>query len=361
MTSFSAVTTTGIYCRPGCSARPRADHVREYESAAAAEAAGFRACLRCRPYRVAQSLGQIGPELVCRAVQLILDGALDDGTEAELAGRIGVSARHLRRLFVDHVGATPDQVARSRRAHFARRLLDDTDLTITEVAYAAGFGSVRQMNRVCLELFRATPGDLRSRRRSTDRLVADGGLALRLAFQPPLDWDHLLDYFAARAIPGVEHVSDGTYRRTIVVDGDPGVLEFRRGGDDHLLLTAHLPHWEGLIHVVQRARRVFDLDADVERIDADLERDGTLGPIVRRRPGVRVPGAWDPFEIGVRAILGQQISVAGATRLAGRLVDAFGPAHWAGDPLAGGGQGVRANIFTTTNFKEGVSCLSLNN
>src|SRR5207244_6302242 len=158
--------------------------------------------------------GGIGPELVCRAVQLVVDGALDRGTEAQLGARLGVSARHLRRLFADHVGVTPDQLARSRRAHFARRLLDDTDMTITDIAFASGFGSVRQLNRACRDLFRATPRELRARRRSADRLVADGGLTLRLPFRPPLDWDAMLDYFATRAINGVEHVAGDTYRRT---------------------------------------------------------------------------------------------------------------------------------------------------
>src|SRR5262249_45020083 len=207
--------------------------------------------------------GAAGPELVCRAVQLILDGALDGNTEHALGARLGVSARHLRRLFAEHLGVTPDHLARSCRAHFARRLLDETDFTITEIAFAAGFGSVRQLNRVCREVFRAAPHELRARRRGSDRLVADGGLVLRLPFQPPLNWDAMLGYFDARAIAGVERVTVNTYRRTVVIDGDPGVLELSPGGPDHLLLRAHLPHWEGLIHVVQRARRVFNLDADV--------------------------------------------------------------------------------------------------
>src|SRR5439155_3587242 len=217
----SAVVTTGIYCRPGCSARPRAENVRRFSVAAAAEAAGYRACLRCRPYRSAQTVVWTGPELVCRAVQLILDGALDKGTEAELGRRLGVSARHLRRLFAAELGVTPDGLARSARMHFARRLLDDTDLTVTEIAFAAGFGSLRQFNRVCREIFRESPRALRARRRAHDRLAADGGLCLRLPFQGPLDWEVLAAYFAARAIPGVEHVSSDVYRRTIVIDGDP--------------------------------------------------------------------------------------------------------------------------------------------
>ncbi len=326
MDSYSAVVTTGIYCRPGCAARPRADHVRPFELAAAAEAAGYRACLRCRPYRAPDRLGTTGPELVCRAVQLILAGVLDDGTETQLAARIGVSARHLRRLFVAELGVTPDQLARSRRTHFARRLLDDTDLTVTEIAFAAGFGSVRQFNRACHEVFRAAPRELRARRRVADRLVADGGLVLRLPFRGPLDWDRLLAYLAVRAIPGVEDVSDGTYRRTIVVDGDPGVLELSPGTGDHLLLRAHLPHWEGLIHVVERARRIAGLDAAVEEPERALADDPIAGPLLRELPGLRPPGAWDGFEVGVRAILGQQVTVQGATTLAGRLVERFGTA-----------------------------------
>ncbi len=219
MELLSAVVTTGIYCRPGCAGRPHPGNVRDYALAAAAEADGFRACLRCRPYRAAQPLSWSGPEIVCRAVQLITDGALDGGTEDQLGRRLGVSGRHLRRLFVGELGLTPDQLARSRRAHFARRLLDDTDLTVTDVAFAAGFGSVRQLNRACRDVFRAAPGELRARRRVTDRLVADGGLSLRLPYAGDLDWKALLAYFEARAILGVEAVDGDVYRRTVVVDG----------------------------------------------------------------------------------------------------------------------------------------------
>ena len=328
MTTFSAVLTTGIYCRPGCSAHPKPSNVVPYTSPAAAEAAGFRACLRCRPYRTATPLEWSGPELVCRAVQLILDGALDDGTEVDLGRRIGVSPRHLRRLFAEHVGATPDQVARSRRAHFARRLLDDTDLTITDIAFASGFGSVRQFNRACSDIFRSTPGELRARRRKADRLVADGGLVLRLFHAGSLDWQAMLRYFAPRAIGGVEQIdfdtNGGTYRRTIEVDGDAGVIEVWQGGDDHLLLRAHLPHWEGLIHVVQRVRRLCNLDADVAPALEQLGTDPAVGPLVNTHPGLRTAGAWDPFEIGVRAIIGQQVSVAGASTLTGRLAAVTG-------------------------------------
>ena len=253
---------------------------------------------------------------------MVIDGALDEQSETQLARTLGVSARHLRRLFAIHVGATPDQVARSSRAHFARRLLDDTDLTVSEIAFASGFGSVRQLNRACQNIFTASPRELRARRRRSDRLVADGGLPLRLTFDGPLEWDAMLAYFAARAIPGVEHVGPDCYRRTIVIDEDPGLLELTRGGSDHLLLRAHLPHWHGLIHSVQRAGRIFSLDAPVAEACAHLRGDPTIGRLIR--PGLRVPGTWDPYETGIRAIVGQQITVAGATTIMGRIVQRVG-------------------------------------
>ncbi|MEU5692446.1 helix-turn-helix domain-containing protein [Actinosynnema sp. NPDC020468] len=274
MTTYSAVRTTGIYCRPGCGATPSAENVRTFELAAAAEAAGYRACLRCRPYRVAGPVGE-APELVCQAVRLIIEGALDDGTEAAVAARLGLSARHLRRLFHEHLGATPDQFARSRRAHFARRLLDDTDLSITDVAFASGYGSLRQFNRAMREIFRFPPRELRDRRRRADRLATDGGLVLRLPVDPSYDWPRVLEVLRGRAIPGVESVVDGVYRRTIVLDGAPGVLEIGPGGPDHLLLRAHLPFWEGVIHVVERANRLVGVDTGV-------------------------PGGWAPFEDATR-------------------------------------------------------------
>ena len=301
MTTYSAVVTTGIYCRPGCGARPQAENVRTFELAASAEAAGFRACLRCRPYRVASPLGAGAPELVCRAVQLIIEGVLDAGTETALAARLAVSPRHLRRIFNGQLGVTPDQLARSRRAHFARRLLDDTDLTVADVAFASGFASLRQFNRHMREVFGAPPRELRARRRRTDRLAADGGLTMRLPFEPPFDWDKTAAFFADRAVPGVESVSGGTYRRTISLDGAPGVLEVLPGGADHLLLRAHLPYWEGLIHVAERAGRMVGTDA---------------------APSVRAPGAWGPFETAVQAVVGQD--GLGRRRL-GRLVRRFGP------------------------------------
>jgi AraC family transcriptional regulator of adaptative response / DNA-3-methyladenine glycosylase II len=331
----AAVVTTRIYCLPACSARPRADHVQRFPLAAAAEAAGYRACYRCRPYRSPPVLSASMPELVCRAVRLILDGALDGGTEAQLGARLGVSGRHLRRLFVAHLGVSPDGLARSARAHFARRLLDDTDLTFTEIAYATGFGSVRQFNRTCRQVFKAPPSALRARRRAKDRLVTDGGLIPRLAFAGPLDWDAILAQLGPRAIPGVEAVGAGVYRRTVVIGGHPGVLELLAGGGNHLLLRAHLPHWEELIHVVARARRIASLDLDIDAATSQLVGDPLIAPLLKARPGLRPPGTWDPFETGVQTLAGGAIA-----RLVQRLgtpvpgLRALGLTHTFPDPAA---------------------------
>ena len=319
MTTYSAVVTTGIYCRPGCAGRPLAQNVRTFDHPAAAEAAGFRACYRCRPYRVAGPVTTSAPELVCEAVQQIIGGVMDDGgTEAMLAARIGLSARHLRRLFLRHLGVSPDQLARSRRAHFARRLLDDTDLTVVDIAFAAGFGSLRQFNRTMQEVFRASPTDLRNRRHRADRLAADGGLTLRLPVVPGYDWDAMRAFLAARLVPGVEAVDGDTYRRTITMAGAPGLLEISPGQEDCLLLRAHLPYWEGLIHVVDRAGLLLGLEYDHSAGAAALRGDPVLGPLVAKHPGLAVPGAWNPFEVGVSAIL------SGRDRLLEAFVERLG-------------------------------------
>ncbi|WP_083897708.1 helix-turn-helix domain-containing protein [Nocardia vinacea] len=256
MGSFQGVITTGIYCLPPCPGRPRVENVVTFTSAAGAEAAGFRACHRCRPYRGDRKLTSAS-ELVCRAIDLIAVGALDVGNEAELAARLAVSERHLRRMFHEQVGATPDQLARSRRAHFARRLLDDTDLSVTDIAFAAGFGSLRQFNRVMVAIFRATPVELRRRRRRADRLVADGGLALRVPVAEETNIERRLAQLAHTAIAGVESATPTRYRRTIDLDGDPGVIEISSAATDTALLVAHVPHIEGLIHLVSRVQRLL--------------------------------------------------------------------------------------------------------
>lgn len=276
----------------------------------AAEAAGFRPCLRCRPDReVWPHAAKDAPVEVQEAVQLIADGYLDGRSEDDLARRVGYSARQLRRLFLAHIGATPDFVARSRRAHFARRLLDETDLSMAQVARAAGFGSTRQMRRVVETIFRFAPEELRARRSRTDRLATDaidGGLRLRLPYVPPLDFRAALDQLAERCIPGVESVSDERYRRTILDHEAVGVIEVRDHGDGrHLELTAHLPTWRLISEEVAACRRLFALDSPPQR---------ALG----------VWGAWDVFEAEVLKLLGGRGGERSRAQTAARLVERFG-------------------------------------
>jgi AraC family transcriptional regulator of adaptative response / DNA-3-methyladenine glycosylase II len=284
VSGVGGVVTTGIYCVPGCPARPHPANVRPFRCAAAAEAAGFRACHRCRPYRVEADV--TGAPLVARAVELIAAGALDDTDEAGLAARLATSPRHLRRCLVEELGATPDQLARSRRAHLARRMLDDTDLPIGDIAFAAGFGSLRQFNRALRETFGGTPRELRARRRRADRLVADGGLALRL---PAVDLPAWLDRRAARCVPGVETMSATGYRRVIVLHGDPGALEIRPGP----VLVAHLPRLHGLAGLVHRARLLVTDRAPWDPVEAAVwsavPDPASVGRIVARL-GRPVPG-----------------------------------------------------------------------
>jgi AraC family transcriptional regulator of adaptative response / DNA-3-methyladenine glycosylase II len=288
VSGIAAVVTTGIYCLPTCSARPDPTNVRSFGCAAAAEAAGFRACHRCRPYRFGDEV--VGPPMVARAVDLIAAGALDDGDEAALAARLGTSARHLRRCVVEQLGATPDQLARSQRAHLARRLLDDTDLAVGDIAFAAGFGSLRQFNRQMRETFGGTPRELRARRRRADRLVVDGGLALRL--RTAVDLPAWLDRRAGRCSPGVESVSGSGYRRVIRLHGDPGVVEIRPGPDGPVLV-AHVPRLHGLAGLVHRARLVVTDHAPWDAVEAAVwsvvDGPDAVGRIVARL-GQPVPG-----------------------------------------------------------------------
>lgn len=318
---FTGVRTTGIYCRPVCPARtPKAENCTFFPHAAAAEAAGFRPCKRCRPERApgSPSWAEV-PEVVSRALGLIAAGALDDGGSVDaLADRLAIGARQLRRLFAEHLGAGPLAVAKARRVHFARRLLDETTLPVSRIAFAAGFASVRQFNHDVRATFGAPPTALRGRAATTN-----GTLRLRLAYRPPLDWDGMVGFLTARATRGVEVVERARYARTVALDGVAGWIELTPGGDA-LDLAVHLPTHDNLIALVERARRIFDLGADPATIGAHLATDPRLAPLVAARPGLRVPGAWDPFEAAVRTVLGQQISVRAATTLAGRLVEAFG-------------------------------------
>lgn len=319
---FAAVRTTGIYCRAECSARPNPRNVEHFPNAVAAESAGFRPCLRCRPDRLPDLTGVTTPAPVEQALLLISEGFLDRKTEDELAAMVGYSNRQLRRLFSDSIGASPSAVARSRRAHFARRLLDESDLPISAIGRAAGFSSTRQMNRVMLDTFRFTPSQLRQRR-TKHRADADGGLHLTIPFDGQLAWEEALAFLDRRAIPGIEAVNGSRYRRLTTTCGFPGVVEvMHQTGTNELRLTAHLATFNSIIDDVARIRRLFGLDRPP--LPAQWPVDDDLAPLVSRRPGLRVPGAWDPFETAIRILLGQQISVSAATTLSGRLVEQFG-------------------------------------
>lgn len=314
---FVGVSSTGIYCRPICPARtPKRENCRFFPSAAAAQEAGFRPCLRCRPEISPDAAAWRGTSnTVSRALALIAEGALDGGeTSVEaLAERLGMGERQLRRLFEQHLGVPPVSVAQTRRVLFAKQLIQDTALSMTDVAHAAGFGSVRRFNDAFRKLYRRTPRELRVKRR-----FAPSAVTIRLGYRPPYDWEAMLAFLAARAIEGVEVIENNTYRRTIALDGALGSIEVAPGRN---CLIATIRHSEvrALLSIVARLRRLFDLDADVEAIGSHLKGDEDLAPLIARRPGLRAPGAWDSFELAIRAILGQQITVGGARTLAGKL------------------------------------------
>ncbi|MBN9562331.1 MAG: helix-turn-helix domain-containing protein [Alphaproteobacteria bacterium] len=334
---FVAVTSTGIYCRPVCPARtPKRENVRFFPTAAAAESAGFRACLRCRP--------ETSPELavwrgtsntVSRALSLIETGALDGADVAALAERLGVGERQLRRLFEMHLGASPLAVAQTRRVHLAKQLIHETDLPMAEVALAAGFGSVRRFNETFQHLYRRPPAALR--RRSNPREAQPHAVSLRLRYRPPYDWDAMLAFLSMRAIPGVEIVSGNRYARAVAFGSDQGVIAATPAGRDCLAVDVRFPRLTALPTILARIRRMFDLAADPLLIGEQLGRDPKLAPLIEARPGLRVPGAWDGFELAVRGVLGQQITVVAARKLAGKLAQAFGdelPEQWREDGLS---------------------------
>jgi AraC family transcriptional regulator of adaptative response / DNA-3-methyladenine glycosylase II len=323
---FTGVVSTGIYCRPICPApTPKLENCVFLPSAAAAHQLGFRPCLRCRP-EVAPGLAgwQGAGRTVSRALHLIAEGGLQSRGLEELAERLGIGDRQLRRLFERYVGASPVSVAQSHRILFAKKLLGETSLSMTEVALASGFGSVRRFNDALRKTYGRPPSELR-KRTATDGPVT--GIRLRLPFSRPYDWRAMIEFLGARAMPGVERVAGDRYERTFSVGCARGVVEVQLADDErHLIATIHTDEISGLSAVVARLRRLFDLDVDIAAVDAHLARDRRLAALVRERPGVRVPGAWDDFELAVRALLGQQITVAGAKTMAGRLVAAHGEA-----------------------------------
>jgi AraC family transcriptional regulator, regulatory protein of adaptative response / DNA-3-methyladenine glycosylase II len=325
---FTGVKTTGIYCRPICPARtPRSENVIFFPTAAAAHEAGFRPCLRCRP-ETSPDLGawRGASNTVSRALALVEMGALDEASVDALAGRVGMGERQLRRLFQQHLGASPIAVAQSRRVLLAKQLIHETRLPMTEIAMAAGFGSLRRFNDTFQTLFKRPPTALRRAGGLDVSAGPRGEISLLLRYRPPYDWAAMLGFLQVRAITGVESVAGEVYRRTIGLDGRQGTVTVQPAGGNALRATVRFPKLSALPQIIARLRRVFDLAADPDAIALQLVKDPTLAPLVAARPGLRVPGAWDGFELAVRAVLGQQITVPGAIRLAGALVARFGVA-----------------------------------
>lgn len=317
---FTAVKTTGIYCRPICPARPpKFENCRYFFSAAAAQEAGFRPCLRCRP--------EVSPEFafwrgtsntVSRAMTLINDHAIDpDSTIEQLADRLGVGERQLRRLFHQHLGASPISVMQTRRILFAKQLIHETQLPMSEVALAAGFGSIRRFNDTFHKLYHRPPSTLR---RASQPSTA---IKLQLAYRSPYDWDAMLGFLAARAIPRVEWIEDGRYFRTgSASEGSMAIIEVAHAPARNALeVRIEVGALTGLMKLIARVRRVFDVAADPITIGSHLSKDPSLARLIALRPGLRSPGGWDEFELAVRAVLGQQVSVGAARTLAGRLVE----------------------------------------
>ena len=336
----TAVRTTGIYCRPSCPAlTPKRGNVEFFVAAAGAQQQGYRACKRCRPDATPGSPEwNMRADVVGRAMRLIADGFVDREGVPALAGRLGYSERHLSRLLQGEVGAGPLALARAQRAHTARILIETTTMPITDVAFAAGFASVRQFNDTVQQVYASSPTVLRAARRPTAGHV--GTLALRLPYRSPLSHRHLLDFFALRAVPGVEEVVAGTYRRslrlergnavvemTVEMTVDPGAVDPGAVVSRAITCVLRLDDLADTQAAVHRCRRMFDLDADPQRIDEHLGNDALLGPLIAQRPGLRSPGHPDGPELLVRAVLGQQVSVRGARTLASRLV------ALCGDPL----------------------------
>lgn len=324
---FVCVSTTGIYCRPVCPARvPKRQHCTFVPSAAAAEAAGFRSCLRCRPEAAPGTPAWAGTAAtVSRALRLIEEGALDEGRLEDLAARLGLGERQLRRLFLAHVGAGPQAVAANRRLLTAKQLISDTAMPLAEVAFAAGYQSLRRFNDAILNAYGVAPGEIR---RASEK-QAGGSIRIRLGYRPPFDFDSVLGYLSSRALPGVESVTAGRYARSFNLGGVKGLITVvpaatGRALDARIVTLDTKAGRVPVRAIAARLRRLFDLDAEPGAIAAAFADDPLIGPRLARAPGLRVPGAFDGFELAVRAVLGQQISVKGATTIAGRIVARLG-------------------------------------
>jgi AraC family transcriptional regulator of adaptative response / DNA-3-methyladenine glycosylase II len=323
---FTCVKTTGIYCRPICPARPpKLENCRFVPTAAAAQQAGFRPCLRCRPESSPDLDAWRGTSAtVSRALKLIEGGALDGDDVASLADRLEIGERHLRRLFRQHVGAAPVTVAQTRRVLLAKQLIHQTDLSMIQVALASGFGSVRRFNETFQQLYHRPPSELR-RRATTAAASPAPEISLLLPYRPPYDWAAMIRFLAVRAIAGLEFVTNERYSRVIELGNVTGSITVSHAPDQSALrVIVRFLRLNDLSVIIARIRRMFDLSADPGAIVAVLSSDPALAPLVAARPGLRVPGAWDGFEIAVRAVLGQQVTLKAATRLATRIVSAVG-------------------------------------
>lgn len=327
---YTAVRTTGVFCRPICPARPPLErNVTYFATAAEAANAGFRPCLRCRPDAAP---GSPAWGLVSTTVQraLTLMRAERDAQSIEtLAERLGISSRYLRRLFAEHLGMSPLAVWQAERALFAFGLLRDTNLPIGQVALEAGFSSLRRFNGVFRQIYQRTPTEVRRQQATGNRrgelTTATSVTRLYLNYRPAFQWSQLLAFFRARALAGVEQVDGNVYQRSFSLQGRRGLLRVRDEAEKHRLAVEVTGEGGAVLYLVQqRLRRLFDLDADTDQVAAVLGRDPLLASQLERAPGVRLPGAWDPFEYALRAILGQQISVAAATTIAGRVVARYG-------------------------------------
>jgi AraC family transcriptional regulator of adaptative response / DNA-3-methyladenine glycosylase II len=323
---FIGVLTTKIYCRPICRSRAsKESNVRYFPSAAAAAEAGFRPCLRCHPESSPGSSAWAGTQnTVSRALRLISETGLEDGGVEALAEHLGVGSRHLRRLFLRHLGATPSAVAQTRRLHFAKKLIDETKLPMTQVAFAAGFGSVRRFNAAIHRVYHRTPTQIRSLARTMSR-QSENQYVFCLSYRPPYDWKRTLDFLAAQATPGVEVVEDGCFRRSISVNENSGYFEVSLDASRNALnVRVQIGEPRSLFFIVERIRAMFDLDADWATIARTLEADPALTPHLNSNPGLRLPGCWNGFEFTMRAILGQRIGSERSKALAGRMVRTFG-------------------------------------
>ena len=323
---YIGVRTSGVYCRPICPApTAKEKNVRYFPTAAAAAEAGFRPCLRCRPECSPGTPAWAGTQsTVARALRLIGEFGLSDGGVELLAERLGVGSRHLRRLFLRHLGAAPRAVAQTRRLHFAKKLIDETRLPMIQVALVSGFGCVRRFNADIRKVYHRTPTQIRALARQTVSQPENQYL-FRLNFRPPYDWRAMLSFLAARATPGVEVVDQTSYRRSISLNGSHGYFEVSLDEkSDALAVRVQFEDPRSLFFIIERIRAMFDLNADWAAIVHSLRSDPVLAGRVQSNPGVRVPGCWNGFELATRAILGQQITVRGATALSGRIVQAFG-------------------------------------